>query len=98
MGDAKGAWPWLQFDQEPWEARDSVYYSACLAAIAVGIAPDDYKSTPAVQEKLQQLREYLNRGRASQSTIKRAYLLWASTKLPGLLEPKQQKERRRNPP
>lgn len=62
------------------------------------IAPDDYKSTPAVQEKLQQLREYLNRGRASQSTIKRAYLLWASTKLPGLLEPKQQKERRRNPP
>ena len=38
-GEQKGSWDWLQFDQEPWEAKDSVYYGACLAAIATGVAP-----------------------------------------------------------
>lgn len=38
-GENAGAWPWLQFDQEPWEANDSGYYGAALAAMAVGIAP-----------------------------------------------------------
>ena len=31
-GDAKGAWSWLRFDNEPWEANDSQYYGASLAA------------------------------------------------------------------
>ena len=39
-GDAKGAWPWLRFGNEPWEANDSQFYGAALAAIAVGIAPE----------------------------------------------------------
>src|SRR5205823_3294741 len=38
-GEAKGAWPWLQFHNAPWEG-DSQYYGATLAAIAVGSAPD----------------------------------------------------------
>jgi squalene-hopene/tetraprenyl-beta-curcumene cyclase len=37
------------------------------------------------------LREYLNRESAAQSTINRVFLLWASTKLPGVLSPEQQK-------
>src|SRR5438270_2648505 len=48
-GDQKGAWAWLQFDQEPWEANDSAYYGATLAAIAVGTAPDGYASRPQIQ-------------------------------------------------
>ena len=40
-GDNAGSWPWLQFNQEPWEANDSGYYGAALAAMAVGIAPGD---------------------------------------------------------
>ena len=90
-GNQKGAWLWLQFDQEPWEANDSAYYGATLAAMAVGIAPDSYKSSLDIQNNLKLLREYLNRGRAAQSTINRVFLLWASTKLPGLLDPEQQK-------
>jgi squalene-hopene/tetraprenyl-beta-curcumene cyclase len=90
-GDGKGSWQWLQFDQEPWEARDSGYYGAALAAIAVGTAPDNYASSPEIQERLGWLRDYLNRNSASQSTINRVFLLWASTKLPGLLAPAQQK-------
>jgi hypothetical protein len=35
------------------------------------------------------LREYLNRESAAQSPINRVFLLWASTKLPGLLAPEQ---------
>ncbi len=33
-GDKKGAWLWLRFANEPWEADDSDYYGATLAALA----------------------------------------------------------------
>jgi squalene-hopene/tetraprenyl-beta-curcumene cyclase len=89
-GDKAGAWRWLQFDLEPWEANDSQYYGATLAAIAVGLAPENYRSTPQIQNNLKLLREYLDRNYASQSTINRVDLLWASTKLPRLLTPEQQ--------
>src|SRR6202034_4041239 len=86
-----GSWPWLQFDQEPWEANDSGYYGAALAAMAVGIAPENYASNSGIQDNLRPLREHLNRESASQSTLNRIFLLWASTKLPGLLAPAQQR-------
>jgi squalene-hopene/tetraprenyl-beta-curcumene cyclase len=89
-GDKNGSWAWLQFDQEPWEANDSAYYGACLAAMAVGIAPENYASTPEIQDHLSRLREYLNRESASQSAINRVFLLWASTKLPKLVAPEKQ--------
>jgi len=90
-GDGNGAWSWLQFGMEPFEAKDSKYYGAALAAIAVGTAPDNYRSTPEIQEKVSKLREYLNREYPAQSTINRVVLLWASAKVPGLLEPERQK-------
>ncbi|MGC1162165.1 MAG: hypothetical protein WA881_08620 [Candidatus Sulfotelmatobacter sp.] len=90
-GENKGSWLWLQFDQEPWEANDSNYYGASLAAMAVGTAPGNYAAAPEIQDNLASLREYLNRERAGQSTINRVFLLWASTKLPGILAPEEQK-------
>ncbi|MGC2487259.1 MAG: hypothetical protein WA412_01100 [Candidatus Sulfotelmatobacter sp.] len=90
-GENKGSWLWLQFDQEPWEANDSNYYGATLAAMAVGTAPGNYAAAPEIQDNLASLREYLNRERAGQSTINRVFLLWASTKLPGILAPEEQK-------
>jgi squalene-hopene/tetraprenyl-beta-curcumene cyclase len=90
-GDNRGSWLWLQFEQEPWEATDSPYYGATLAAMAVGTAPGSYGSSPEIQNNLRLLREYLNRQSAAQSAISRVFLLWASTKLPGLLQPEQQK-------
>jgi len=91
-GDGRGSWPWLQFDQEPWEAKDSGFYGAALAAMAVGVAPGNYASTPAIQDRLAQLRDYVNRESEAQSTFNRGFLLWASAKLPGLLAPERQKE------
>lgn len=90
-GKQKGAWLWLRFKNEPWEADDSDYFGATLAAVAIGIAPGNYRATPEVQPRLKLLREYLNREFAAQTTINRALLLWAAAKLPGLLEPDRQK-------
>lgn len=85
-GDQAGAWPWLQFGLSPWEGRDSQYYGAALAALAVGTAPENYRSSAAIQNNLERLRAYLDREYRKQSLSNRVVLLWASTKLPGLLE------------
>ncbi len=90
-GDQKGAWPWLDFGNEPFEANDSPYYGAALAAVAVGTAPDNYRSTPEVQGNLKLLRDYIRRESERQSLMYQVVSLWASTKWPGLLAPSQQK-------
>jgi squalene-hopene/tetraprenyl-beta-curcumene cyclase len=89
-GEAKGAWAWLQFHNAPWEG-DSQYYGAALAAIAVGSAPGHYQYAPDIQNNMRLLREYLVQQRKSQVLINRVILLWASTKVPGLLTREQQK-------
>jgi len=89
-GDAAGAWSWLEFHNQPWEG-ESQYYGATLAAIAVGSAPGGYRSSAEIQEGLKLLREYLVRERESQVLINRVMLLWASTKVPGLLTGEQRK-------
>ena len=86
-GASAGAWPWIEFNNEPWEAYDSAYYGAALAALAVGMAPADYRDRPEIQTGLARLRDYLNRAFASQSTLNRVDALWASTYVPGLLDP-----------
>jgi squalene-hopene/tetraprenyl-beta-curcumene cyclase len=88
-GDKKGAWTWLNFHNEPWEADDSQYWGATLGAIAVGSTPKQYQAS--VQENVKLLSEYLQREQAGQSLLNRTVLLWASTKIPGLLKPEQQK-------
>jgi squalene-hopene/tetraprenyl-beta-curcumene cyclase len=90
-GGAKGAWSWLRFGNEPWEANDSQFYGACLAAVAAGTAPENYLADPEVKNNLKLLGDYLNRESAAQSPINRVVLLWASTKWPELLTPGKQK-------
>lgn len=90
-GDRKGAWLWLRFANEPWEADDSDYYGATLAAVAVGTAPGNYRARPEIQNNLKALRDYLNRECAAQTTINRVVLLWASAKVPGLIDSERQK-------
>ena len=75
-GGAKGAWPWLQFHNAPWEG-DSQYYGATLAALAAAGAPPH----PGIES----LKEYLKRDLAARTLFDRLMLLWASTRLPGLL-------------
>jgi squalene-hopene/tetraprenyl-beta-curcumene cyclase len=90
-GDKAGAWLWLRFANEPWEADDSDFYGATLAAVAAGAAPENYRARPEIQNQVKMLRAYLNRKCAAQTTINRVALLWASAKLPGLLAAEQQR-------
>ena len=85
-GGNRGAWSWLDFDAAPWEAADAQYYGAALAALAAGVAPEHYRAGPQIQDHLQQLRDYLARAYPDQSLHHRLVLLWASVKLPGLLD------------
>lgn len=89
-GDAKGAFSWLQFHNAPFEG-DSQYYGAALAAVAVGHAPGDYKSAPAIKDNVRALSEYLVRERDAQKPIDKLILLWASAGLPDLLTGSQRK-------
>jgi squalene-hopene/tetraprenyl-beta-curcumene cyclase len=91
-GDNEGAWHWQVFNLEPWESTDSQYWGATLAAIAVGMAPDDYRSTPAIQNNIALLRDYLNREYPRQSSLNRVFLLLASAKFPGLIPPDRRQE------
>lgn len=90
-GSKEGTWLWLRFANEPWEADDSDFYGAALAAIAAGTAPGDYRVRPEIQNNLKMLRKYLNRESAAQPTFNRVVLLWASARMPGLLKPEQQR-------
>jgi squalene-hopene/tetraprenyl-beta-curcumene cyclase len=89
-GNNRGAWAWIQFDNEPWEAPDSVFYGAALAAVAVGTAPENYRSTPEIQNSLTSLKTYLARESEKQSLMNRVVVLWASAKVPGILSSSQQ--------
>lgn len=89
-GTDAGAWPWLEFQNAPFEG-DSRYYGATLAAVAVGSAPASYRSAPEVQAGIQLLRGYLLKDYASQILLDRLMLVWASSKLPELLSPLQQR-------
>jgi len=90
-GELRGSWAWLQFNLRPWEAADSRYYGASLAALAVGIAPENYRSTAEIQKNLDLLRDYLSREFPRQSLANRLYLLWASTKWADLLDPERKR-------
>jgi squalene-hopene/tetraprenyl-beta-curcumene cyclase len=82
-GPNRGSWDWLDFGFEPWEADDARFYGATLAAIAVGMAPDVEKPGTG---KLELLRDYLKRNLAAQNDFNRVSMLWASTRLDGLLD------------
>ncbi|HEV7967652.1 MAG TPA: hypothetical protein VGP19_08785 [Candidatus Acidoferrales bacterium] len=90
-GEQAGAWSWLQFSLRPWEAEDSEYYGAALAALATGTAPENYRSSPEIRNNLKRLKDYLNREYPTQPLSNRIILLWAATKLPDVLEPERQK-------
>ncbi len=85
-GPEAGSWPWIDFHNEPWEAPDSVYYGATLAALAVGLAPDGYRQEPAIQSRIGRMKDYLQRHYADQPLLNRIDLLWAAETLPDLMD------------
>jgi hypothetical protein len=93
-GDDKGSWDWLDFKLEPWESKDARYFGAALAAVAVGTDPGYYAKgdNKTLDENVEWLRGYLKGGVAGQNLFNRAWALWASTKLEGVLTKEEQKQ------
>jgi len=85
-----GAWDWLDLVNEPDESGDAQYYGAALAAIAVG-TPTDFvdRNEENTANHIDQLRTYLKGEYAAQNLYNRAWMLLASTRLTGLLDPRQ---------
>lgn len=88
-GPNAGAWEWLQFHNAPWEGNESQYLGATMAAVAVGLAPDNYRLRPDVQDNLDHLTAYLSGKYKEQPLLNRVFLLLASARLPQLLTAEQ---------
>lgn len=88
-GEQAGAWKWQNFHLAPWESSESQYNGAALAAIAVGRAPDNYQHDAKIQENLRLLRGFLRREYDAQPLLNKVYVLWASSRLTGLLSEKE---------
>jgi cytochrome c551/c552 len=86
-GELRGAWHWLDFSEPPWGAKDSTYFGAALAAVAVGTAPGYYMplTDADTDARVQLLRDYLRAGLDRENLHNQAWALWASATLEGLL-------------
>lgn len=77
-----GGFSWLKCDWPPMESDD--HYGVTLAAIAVGVAPDEYASTPAGQKGMEGIRRWL-KANAPPTLHHEAMLLWANSYVPDLI-------------
>lgn len=83
-----GSWDWLDFGYQPWEAGNDDW-GAALAAIAVGLAPVEYRRDHA--EPIERLQDHL-RARATDERQPMSLhsglgLLWAGRVLEALVAP-----------
>lgn len=81
-----GAWDWLDFGLEPYEAPDAVFHGATLAALAAG-SPAGKRAidSDSARHSMVKLRGYLRSRFNDQRAFNRAWLLLAATRLDGLL-------------
>lgn len=80
-----GAWGWTDANLEPWEVPESVYFGTALAALATGVAPEGYQARPEIQPNIAKMKAYLRETRGAQPLANRLVLLWAGSRLEGLL-------------
>jgi squalene-hopene/tetraprenyl-beta-curcumene cyclase len=80
-----GVWGWTHANLEPWEVPESDYFGAALAALATGTAPDGYQKRPDIQANVASLKTYLHDKREGQPLGNRLVLVWAGSRLDGLV-------------
>jgi squalene-hopene/tetraprenyl-beta-curcumene cyclase len=85
-----GAWDWLDFGLEPYEAPDAVFQGATMAAIAAGSpAGRQTGNSEAARAGIERLRGYLRSQVTEQRAFNRAWMLLAAARLDGLLTNKE---------
>jgi len=77
-----GGFNWLKCGWPPFENDD--YFGAVVAALAVGHAPQGYARTAAAEMGLKRMRGYFTKN-PPPNLHHQAMLLWASTRLDGLM-------------
>ena len=89
-----GAWDWLNFGLEPYEAPDAAFHGATMAAIAVGTAGHLGAASPTAARNVgvERLRRYLSANVSSQRLFNRAWALLAAARLDGVLSADQREE------
>jgi hypothetical protein len=87
-----GAWNWLNFGLEPYEAPDAVFHGATLAALAAGSEPGKRASADgAARGGRDRLRAYLRTNYPSQRLFNKVWVLLASARVEGVLTQEQQR-------
>jgi squalene-hopene/tetraprenyl-beta-curcumene cyclase len=84
-----GGWTWLDNDEPPSEIDD--HYGVTMAAIGVGIAPDNYRDTPAAKEGLEKIRKYF-RNNPPANMHHRAMKMLASLHVDGIMTNAERRE------
>lgn len=84
-----GGWDWLKCNWPPFEHDD--HYGVTLAAIAVGVAPNDYSQSEIAEKGIAGIRRYLT-DHPPENLHHRAMTLWASTYIKGLMSTQEQRE------
>jgi hypothetical protein len=84
-----GAWEWLDFGLQPWEA-DNAPWGAALAAWTVAKAPDDYRARPHVAAAVARLKTYWRRTLPHARLHDRMLLSWEGGLL-GILDRDEQR-------
>ena len=86
----QGCWEeWLKCNWPPFEVDD--HFGVTLVALAVGMAPEEYKQTPTATEGLRKLRKYLH-DHSPENLHQMAMLMLASTTCDDLLAPDKRQE------
>lgn len=84
-----GSWDWNKHLLPPQELDE--YFGVVYAALGVGVAPGGYAQSDAAKEGVVRLKSYLKENPAP-NLHHRAWLLWASLKLDGLLTPAEREK------
>ncbi len=77
-----GGWNWYKCGMPPMEADD--HYGVALAALAVGVAPDNYAKTDEAQKGLAKMKSYLQANQPK-NVHHKGMLLWAGAYVPDLV-------------
>jgi squalene-hopene/tetraprenyl-beta-curcumene cyclase len=86
---ADGIWDWNKHDLPPQEHDD--YFGALFAALGVGHAPEGYAREKAIRPGVERLRAFFRKNPPA-DLHHRAWLLWASLKLDGLMTNEQRQQ------
>jgi squalene-hopene/tetraprenyl-beta-curcumene cyclase len=82
-----GGWDWAKCGWAPMEIDD--HYGVTLAALAVGIAPENYANTETAKAGLQKIREYL-KNNPPRSLHHRIMITWAALRVDDLMSSQMQ--------